>query len=196
MKQKDYLALKLERQNADDWSLMKEDESAITGDDNPEFTGQGSIGRGQGTPSIEKDFYLQKNLYPQTVSPEEIYEAERLVKEQYATMPRQVLAKMEMEELANLREQQEQNPDQPPTARPPPQSPQGMPPQVPGAQSQPLNPFAQPPAKPESGLPYRPKALKHDCLTVHPLKKHEEWEREKRFFRTQAARGARHFQPD
>ena len=175
---------------------MKEDESAITGDDNPEFTGQGSIGRGQGTPSIEKDFYIQKNRYPQSASPEEIYEAERLVKEQYATMPRQVLAKMEMEELANLREQQEQNPDQNPTARPPPQSPQGMPPQVPGAQSQPLNPFAQPPAKPESGLPYRPKALKHDCLTVHPLKKHEEWEREKRFFRTQAARGARHFQPD
>lgn len=197
MKRKDKLGVELERQNADDTSLRSEDESATTGDDSPEFNVM--------QPATEMPANIEK-AYSATDTPEEIYAAEQLMNK-HNSIGERVTAKEEMEELARLREEQEENPvNQSPAARLPPQSlpprsppsvPGQVPPQIPGAATQPrpqepLNPFAQPqqPAKPESGLPWKPPGgkgvRKHDCLTVHGYQKHEEWEaeQEKKFFRS------------
>jgi len=203
LKRKDKLGVSLEKQNADDTSLRNEDESATSGDDLPEFAVQAPEGRGRAMSSLEK-------AYLPTSTPEEIYQAEQLMDKQNS-LGELATAKAEMDEIQRLREMQETQevPQQPPTASLPahalpPHSPPSVPertPQIPGAATQPrpnqpaapqepLNPFAnygQPePAKPESGLPYKPKGLrKHDCLTVHGYQKHEEWEeeQEKKFFR-------------
>lgn len=153
MRKKDPLGLKLEEQNADDTALFKEDESASTGDDLPEFATPAPAGRGRDIPSIEK-------AYMPTATPEEIYEAERMMNKQNS-LGELVTAKEEMEEVARLREEQEQPPGQTPAGRLPPQAQPPGAPQIPGAATQPdLNPFAsyqQPQQKPESGLPYKPK---------------------------------------
>src|SRR3990167_10547760 len=104
MKLKDKLGLKLEEQNADDTALFNEDESATTGDDLPEFAAPAPAGRGRDIPSIEKG-------YMPTATPEEIYQAEQLMNKQH-NLGELVTAKEEMEEVARLREQQEQPPGQ------------------------------------------------------------------------------------
>ena len=111
MKRKDKLGVELERQNADDTSLRSEDESATTGDDSPEFNVM--------QPATEMPANIEK-AYSATDTPEEIYAAEQLMNK-HNSIGERVTAKEEMEELARLREEQEENPvNQSPAARLPP----------------------------------------------------------------------------
>jgi hypothetical protein len=158
-----------ERQNADPTALLREDESAATGDDVEEFNPMMSFGRSNKPPdSLEK-------TYSPTTTPEEIYKAEMdLIKGSIASLP-ETITKWEEEEENPVGSQLGSPPAEilpersmPESSLIPRRTEEGPPPQIPGAASQgpaepqkPLNPFAgyQPPgqgSKPESGLPWKP----------------------------------------
>jgi hypothetical protein len=183
--------------NADAQALMREDESATSGEDAPEFANPPASYTNSPAQALEKGFQ-------QNVTPEELYKAEHEMLTASVDYPTMIQQKEEqneqarMQEVAQLREQQQkpvgfsgQPPQIPGAATHPATTPHPQGPPSAGPPAQPQNPFANytPPSQPESGLPYKPKGIpdftplpsmkvtKHDCLTVHGYEKHEDWAR-------------------